>query len=46
MLSLAVPVTIGAAALQQEKDGGIVTSLSQKEIQDLISQGYIVEDVD
>jgi hypothetical protein len=46
MLSLAAPVTIGAAALQQEKDGGIVTSLSQKEIQDLIAQGYIVEDVD
>jgi len=46
MLSLAAPVTIGAAALQQEKDGGIVSELSQKEIQDLIAQGYIVEDVD
>jgi hypothetical protein len=47
MLSLAVPVTIGVgAASYEKKQGGIVTSLSQKEIQDLISQGYIVEDVD
>ena len=45
-LPVAIPVAIGAAALQQEKDGGIVSELSQKEIQDLIAQGYIVEDVD
>ena len=41
-----IPAAIGAGALQQEKDGGVVSELSQKEIDDLIAQGYIVEDID
>jgi hypothetical protein len=37
---------IDKAALQQEKDGGVVSELSQKEIDKLVAQGYIVETVD
>jgi hypothetical protein len=31
---------------KKEQDGGIVTSLSQKEIDNLIRQGYIIEELD
>jgi hypothetical protein len=41
-----IPAAIGAGALQQEKDGGVVSELSQKEIDKLVAQGYIVETVD
>ena len=41
-----IPAAIGVGALQQKKKGGIISRLSEKEIKDLVSQGYIVEDVD
>jgi len=41
-----IPAAIGVGALQQKKKGGIVSELSNKEIKDLVAQGYIVEDVD
>jgi hypothetical protein len=41
-----IPAAIGVGALQQKKKGGIVSELSKKEIKDLVSQGYIVEEVD
>lgn len=32
--------------LEKKQDGGIVSKLSQKEIDDLIAQGYIIEELD
>ena len=41
-----LPAAVGVGALQQEKDGGVVSELSQKEIDKLVAQGYIIETVD
>jgi hypothetical protein len=46
LLPYAVPVGlgVGAASLPQEQDGGIVTSVTDDEINKYIKEGYIVEE--
>jgi hypothetical protein len=38
-------VSANVGKLKKKKEGGIVSELSQKEINDLIAQGYIIEEV-
>jgi hypothetical protein len=38
-------VSTNVGKLKKKKEGGIVSELSQKEINDLIAQGYIIEEV-
>ena len=49
MLSIApytIPIGLGAGALQQEQDGGMVMDLSDKEIDEYRKGGWIVEEID
>jgi len=50
LFSIVGPIVIGGLgtnlALENKKDGGIVSNLTKKEIDKLIKQGYIIEEID